>query len=894
MPGGRQRTVRPGSTASRSPLSPVYFGSNQFTYPLHQTVSETLARLQAALSGRYGIQRELGRGGMATVYLATDIKHDREVAIKVLHPDLAESLGPERFDREIKFAAKLQHPNILGLFDSGEADGLLYYVMPFVYGESLRERLDRDHMLPVDFAVHVALEVADALGYAHMLGIVHRDIKPENIMLSGGHALVADFGIARAVTEAGSSQRLTQTGTAVGTPLYMSPEQAVGDTVGPTSDIYSLACVLYEMLAGQPPFTGANARQIMARHAMEQVPSLQVVRDTVPDEVEDAVMAALNKVIADRPQTAAQFAEMLGAPPGATATRYSVSRNTMTRRTQRATQQGTPPAGSVTVTVRKRSLLAYGIAAAAAVLLIGGGIGWWLTHRNGATLTDDVGGLDPKHIAVLYFKDLSPDKSLGAVADGFTEGLISALGQVQAISVVSRGGVGAWRDSTAGQDSIGRALKAGMVVAGEILPVGDKLQVRLNLINSNTGGTIRGTTITQPVGDLLAVRDSLAEQAALLITSQLGEQVRLRDQREGTRSAAAWALLQRAERLHKDGIAASERRDTAAVTRAYDQADSLLGQVETLDKAWIDPVVLQGLLAYERSRFFGDNPTAAGRWIENGLHRADQALSMDRAKRNADAFELRGNLRYWKWNLELERDPAAAKALLAAAQSDLETATTINPTQAGAWATLSHLYNHTKQATDVVIAAREALKSDAFLSNTDVIMRRLVYASYDLGNIKDVTSWCAEGHRRFPEKPDFTECRIWMMTMKSGEPKVPLAWALSDSLIAMAAAPDRPYTTLYTRSIVAAVLARAGLKDSARQVLTRATATADVDPTGDIANIQAFAYTILGDKTEAIARLKTYFNASPSRRANMVEDSGWWFKDLDTDPSYLQLIGRKP
>ncbi|MEO8140038.1 MAG: serine/threonine-protein kinase, partial [Gemmatimonadota bacterium] len=271
-------------------------------------MSDTLSRLQSALSERYGIQRELGRGGMATVYLATDLKHDREVAIKVLHPDLAATLGPERFDREIKFAAKLQHPNILGLFDSGEADGLLYYVMPFVYGESLRERLDRDNMLPVDFAVHVALEVADALGYAHMLGIVHRDIKPENIMLSGGHALVADFGIARAVTEAGSSQKLTETGMAVGTPLYMSPEQSVGDTVGPTSDIYSLACVLYEMLAGQPPFGGANARQIMARHAMEQVPSIQVVRDTVPDEVEDAIMAALNKVVADRPQTAAQFA----------------------------------------------------------------------------------------------------------------------------------------------------------------------------------------------------------------------------------------------------------------------------------------------------------------------------------------------------------------------------------------------------------------------------------------------------------------------------------------------------------------------------------------------------------------------------------------------------------
>jgi serine/threonine-protein kinase len=264
-------------------------------------VSEILSRLQAALVDRYAIQRELGRGGMATVYLAKDLKHDREVAIKVLHPELAATIGPERFDREIRIAAKLQHPNILGLFDSGEADGLLYYVMPFIYGESLRDKLNRDHMLPVEQAVHIALEVADALGYAHSLGIIHRDIKPENIMLSGGHALVADFGIARAASAAGGSAKLTETGMAVGTPLYMSPEQAVGEQVGPTADLYSLGCVLFEMLTGHPPFTGTNARQIMARHAMEPVPSIQVVRDTVPDHVEDAVMACLNKVVADRP-----------------------------------------------------------------------------------------------------------------------------------------------------------------------------------------------------------------------------------------------------------------------------------------------------------------------------------------------------------------------------------------------------------------------------------------------------------------------------------------------------------------------------------------------------------------------------------------------------------------
>ena len=335
-----------------TPASPIIEPSVP-TFPRAPgAVSELLERLNATLGERYQIERELGRGGMATVFLATDVKHDRQVAIKVLHAELASALGPERFDREIRFAAKLQHPNILGLFDSGQVEGLLYYVMPFVQGESLRDRLNREQQLPIDAALRIAHEVADALGYAHMLGIIHRDIKPENIMLSGRHALVADFGIARAVTEAGNTEKLTQTGVAIGTPLYMSPEQAAGDPVNATGDLYSLGCVLYEMLAGHPPFTGTNSRQIMARHAVEQVPSLQLVRDTVPDEVEDAILAALSKVPADRPQTAAASAEMLGAAPTISGPRSSVARARMSRQ---VTRSHATPAGAVTLTGQRRS-----------------------------------------------------------------------------------------------------------------------------------------------------------------------------------------------------------------------------------------------------------------------------------------------------------------------------------------------------------------------------------------------------------------------------------------------------------------------------------------------------------------------------------------------------------
>jgi serine/threonine-protein kinase len=228
-------------------------------------VTDALPRLTAALADRYRIERELGAGGMATVYLARDLKHDRDVAIKVLHPDLGAALGGDRFLSEIKTTARLQHPHILPLLDSGEADTLLYYVMPYVTGETLRARLEREHQLPIDEAVRIAREVADALGAAHALGIIHRDIKPENILLQGGHALVADFGIALAVQSA-SSARMTQTGLSLGTPQYMSPEQAMGERViDARADVYALGAVTYEMLTGDAPFTGSTVQAIVAK-----------------------------------------------------------------------------------------------------------------------------------------------------------------------------------------------------------------------------------------------------------------------------------------------------------------------------------------------------------------------------------------------------------------------------------------------------------------------------------------------------------------------------------------------------------------------------------------------------------------------------------------------------
>jgi serine/threonine-protein kinase len=277
-------------------------------------MADQVERLKAALAERYVIERELGRGGMATVYLARDLKHERQVAVKVLRPELAAALGPDRFLQEIKIAANLQHPHILPLYDSGEADGFLYYVMPFVDGETLDDRLDGEKQLGLEEAVRITTEVADALDYAHRQNVIHRDIKPENILLSGGHAVVADFGIARALDVAGG-ERLTETGLAIGTPAYMSPEQVAGSgRMDGRADLYALGCVLYEMLAGETPFTGPTAQAILARQAVDPVPPLRTVRSTVPIAIEQAVNRALAKVPADRFATAAAFAEALTAP----------------------------------------------------------------------------------------------------------------------------------------------------------------------------------------------------------------------------------------------------------------------------------------------------------------------------------------------------------------------------------------------------------------------------------------------------------------------------------------------------------------------------------------------------------------------------------------------------
>ncbi|HEU4700266.1 MAG TPA: serine/threonine-protein kinase, partial [Gemmatimonadales bacterium] len=586
-------------------------------------MSDIPHRLQTALAERYRFVRELGRGGMATVYLVHDLAHDRPAALKVLHPDLTASLGGDRFLREIELGRTLVHPHIMGMYESGEADGLLYYVMPFVDGESLRDRLDRERQLSIDATVALTRQVAEALAYAHAQGVVHRDIKPENILLertpAGDRVIVADFGVARAVTVAGG-ETLTKTGMAVGTVVYMSPEQAAGSRdVTPASDQYSLACVVYEMLTGQPPFTGPTAMSIMARHAMDAVPGLRIVRGAIPEEMEAAVLGALEKVPADRFATVEQFALALTTPGAA-------------RPRPRTTTVVLP--GRRAPARRRRAALLSLLAVPA---LAGAWAGW--RHWGAPDAELALAGAAARRVAVLYLAHPAADSALGYLADGLSEDLMDELGRVPTLRVISRNGVAPFRGRALAPDSVARALDVGMVVNGAVERAGDRIRVKLALVNGSTGRVLERTEVEQPQGEVLAMRDTLAGRAAELIRKRLGEEIQLRERRASTRSAEAWGLAQQAEAARQRADSAQQRGDSAAVTRAFARADSLLARAQRLDERWTLPLVQRGRLAYERARLTGADPLKEG-LIAQGLDYANQALQRD--ARDPDALELRG------------------------------------------------------------------------------------------------------------------------------------------------------------------------------------------------------------------------------------------------------------
>jgi eukaryotic-like serine/threonine-protein kinase len=452
-------------------------------------LSDHTARLQAALQDRYHIERELGRGGMAAVYLARDLRHDRHVALKVLHPELAATIGSERFLREVRMAARLQHPHILSVHDSGEAAGLLWFTMPYVEGESLRNRLQREHQLPLDDALRISHEAARALDYAHRHGVVHRDIKPENILLTNdGDTLVADFGIGRAIGTSLQDERLTETGVVVGTAAYMSPEQAAGEReIDGRSDVYSLGVVLYEMLAGEPPFTGPTTQAIIARRFTESPRPIRPIRETVPREVEEAVMRALARLPADRPATAAVFAQTLAAA-GST---IPVSSAT-----------ASPAAASAVRTGSRKKWIVGAAAGIAAAALIG-----TVLRPRGAGAPE----LDASLLAIAPFDVL--DSKLRLWREGMVDLLsrnLDGAGPLRTVSptvVVRRWNGRADPESAA---DLGRQTGAGLALYGSLLSSGkDSVRVRATLLDVRRRSTVEEWELTEAADRLDRLGDSL-------------------------------------------------------------------------------------------------------------------------------------------------------------------------------------------------------------------------------------------------------------------------------------------------------------------------------------------------------------------------------------------------
>jgi eukaryotic-like serine/threonine-protein kinase len=841
--------------------------------------------LAAALADRYRLERQLGEGGMAIVYLAEDLRHRRKVAVKVLRPELCAALGTERFLREIEIVAGLRHPHILPLYDSGEADGILYYVMPLVEGETLRARIDREKQLPIDQALKITGEVASALGYAHRKGIVHRDIKPENILLEDGHAIVADFGIARAVMADGGGA-LTKTGMSLGTPTYMSPEQAFAEKdIDGRSDMYSLACVLYEMLTGQPPFTGPNAQAIMARHSMSEVPSMQIVRATIPDEVEDVVQKALAKAPADRFPTVDEFAQELQE---CVIDYHTTTRRALTgTRTMRGTTTRRLPALPPPVPFWKKPAVIAGIAAA--VIAIGGG-GWWFYGRASSAAAAGSGFLSTR-VAVLYFDDVSPNHQLQYMADGLTESLIDQLSSVSALDVVSKSGVRQFREANAPPDSIARVLNAGTLVRGSVEEAGDKVRVSVRFVDGNSGTDIDRKSFEQPKGDVFAMRDALATEVALFLRERVGQEVRLRETRAGTSNVAAWTIVQRAEKLRKDGETQAAKGDTTASRTSFAAADSLLTQAVGLDRNWTEPLVRRAAVALSRVRVSRE-PLDAKPWLEKGITETNQVIAKE--PRNADALELRGMLRYGQWTRSLATSPRHSTALLDSAQADLSEAVKIVPAKADSWNVLSEVYGQKDDPINAKVASQRAYEEDAFLAGADVVLWRLYATSYDLEQFADAVKYCDEGGRRFPENRLFVRCKLWLYTTRAVTPDPDSAWQYYEKLGRLTPARQWEYAQHEARMLVAAALARAGGLDSARKVLIAARADSKVDPQGSLSGPEAFIWTLFGtakDSVEAINVLRKFLSANPHHRAGYAESQSWWWKGLKTRPDFMELVG---
>ncbi|MDX2192866.1 MAG: protein kinase [Gemmatimonadales bacterium] len=823
---------------------------------------DEFAPLRALLAGRYDLEAPIGRGGSAAVFRALDRKHQRQVALKVLRPEVVRDLGADRFLQEIDIAARLVHPHILPLFDSGETGGFLWFTMPFIAGDSLRQRIGAEGSLSVAEAVGIARDVASALAYAHASGVVHRDIKPENVLLQDGQALVADFGIARAVSSARHDEA-TLAGLAVGTPQYMSPEQASGAAaLDGRSDIYALGVVLYEMLVGMPPFDGETPHRIMGRHLAEPPPPIAARRPGLPVPLVEALDRALAKDPARRFSTAGEFERALDRALG----------NPTPTRT--LTPVTAPP-----VRPRQPALVAAGALAVA-------GLAWFALARRPEPPPAAPAGPDRSRVAVLYFEERTPGRA--PISAAVTEDLIDELSRVPGLRVVSPNGVRPWRDQPLPLDSLARRLGVGTVVNGTVERRGDVVRVTVRLVDPATSSQLASASVEQGDRDPFTLRQRLAETVGRFLRTRLGREIALEDARRRTRDAEAWRLYQEARTIEDDAYLRWGTRDSRAALEQLDRAVALLRRAADRDRAWGPPVEQLGWIALARARSLAGGTVADTamvlREVDAALRSADRLLAA--SGDSATMLSLRGAAL-----LEQARArPRDADALRAEAERALRRAIAIRPSDATAWRTLSGTLDAQGRVDEANAAALRALEEDAFLAEAPAIRSRLIFSSLALEQWAQADSLCAGGQRDFPDDLRFRECDLVVMgSHATGDAAVRRAWERL-AAIERADSAGRLAASRHARRLwVAAVLARSGAGDSALGVLRRARAeAAATEPPLRSAVPEAYVFLLTGRRDSALALLDAAVRAgvvSPAR----VRGSPW-FRALKGDAAFEALV----